>query len=352
MQISRAYDEMFMQHALNLATQGWGRTGVNPLVGAVVVKQGRIIGEGFHRKIGEAHAEIIALAQAGSRAHDADLYVNLEPCCVHGYTPPCTNAIIASKIKRVIVGALDPNPAVNGKGIEALRNHGMTVDTGVLNARSLALNRWYRKYITEKIPYVILKIAVSENMKVSGFGTKYITSEDSLRYVHAIRSRVGAILIGINTVLQDNPFLTDRLVGRHDPIRIVIDPQLEIPIDANFLLPNARRIIVTQRSIEPAKANDLKEMGVEFIYLAGNHYTTKELLSNIAMLKIGSVLVEGGAQTFTCFLKENSYDELFVFVAPLTVQQGIKVELDKSIFAGKSPERIGKDQLYHVYRNN
>jgi diaminohydroxyphosphoribosylaminopyrimidine deaminase/5-amino-6-(5-phosphoribosylamino)uracil reductase len=352
MQISRAFDEMFMQYALNLATQGWGRTGVNPLVGAVVVKNGRIIGEGFHRRIGEAHAEVVALAQAGSRAQNADLYVNLEPCCVHGYTPPCVNAIIASKIKRVVVSALDPNPAVNGKGIEALRNHGIAVDTGILNVRALALNRWYRKYIMEKIPYVILKIAISENMKVSGFDTKYITSDDSLRYVHAIRGQVGAILVGINTILEDNPFLTDRLVGRHDPIRIVIDPQLEIPVAANFLEPNARRIIITKRDSTPAKADDLKKKGTEFVYLTGEHFTTRELISSISTLKISSILVEGGAQTISCFLKENCYDELYVFVAPTTVKQGIKIELDQSIFTGESPERIGKDLLYHVYRNN
>lgn len=352
MQISRANDEMFMQHALNLATKGWGRTGINPLVGAVVVKNGRIIGEGFHRKIGEAHAEVVALTAAGLQAHNADLYVNLEPCCIHGYTPPCVNAIIASKIKRVIVGAIDPNPAVNGKGIEALRKHGIMVEMGVLNAQSNALNRWYRKYITDKTPYVILKIATSKDMKISGFDTKYITSEDSLRYVHAIRSQVGAILVGINTVLEDDPFLTDRLVGRHDPIRIVIDPQLEIPIDAHFLMPNAHRIIITKRDSAPAKADELKKTGAEFIYLSGDRYTARELLSNIGMLKIGSLLVEGGAATMECFLKESNYDELYVFVAPTTVQQGIKIELDQSIFTGTSPEMIGKDQLYHVYRNN
>jgi diaminohydroxyphosphoribosylaminopyrimidine deaminase/5-amino-6-(5-phosphoribosylamino)uracil reductase len=352
MHTARAYDEMFMQYALNLATQGWGRTGINPLVGAVVVKNGRIIGKGFHRKIGEAHAEVVALVEAGVQAHNADLYVNLEPCCVHGYTPPCVNAIIASRIKRVIIGAIDPNPAVNGKGIEVLRKHGIEVDIEVLKAQSNALNRWYRKYITEKIPYVILKIATSENMMVSGFDTKYVTSEDSLRFVHAMRSQVGAILVGINTVHEDNPFLTDRLVGRHDPIRIVIDPQLEIHTDANFLLPNARRIIVTKRDSTPAKADELKEKGVEFVYLAGDRYKTRELLSSIGMLKIGSILVEGGAETMACFLNEKSYDELYVFVAPTKVQQGIKIELDQSIFTGKSPVRVGKDQLYHVYRNN
>ncbi|MGB7055452.1 MAG: bifunctional diaminohydroxyphosphoribosylaminopyrimidine deaminase/5-amino-6-(5-phosphoribosylamino)uracil reductase RibD [bacterium] len=352
MQISRAFDEMFMQHALNLATEGWGRTGINPLVGAVIVKNGRIVGQGFHRKIGEAHAEVIALTEAGIQARNADLYVNLEPCCVHGYTPPCVDAIIASKIKRVIVGAIDPNPAVNRKGIKKLRDHGITVDIDVLHEQSNELNRWYRKYIMKRIPYVILKIATSENMKISGFSTRYITSEDSLRYVHAIRSRVGAIMVGINTVLADNPFLTDRLVGRHDPIRIVIDPHLEIPLDANFLTPTARRIIITKPNNTSTKISALKELGVELVYLDADHYTTRELLVNIGMLKIGSVLVEGGAETFTSFLKESNYDELYLFVAPTTVSEGIKIEIDQAILTGYSPERIGKDLLYHVYRNN
>jgi diaminohydroxyphosphoribosylaminopyrimidine deaminase/5-amino-6-(5-phosphoribosylamino)uracil reductase len=352
MHISRAYDEMFMQTALNLATKGWGRTGINPLVGAIVVKNGRIIGQGFHRKIGEAHAEVVALAQAGARAYNADLYVNLEPCCVHGYTPPCVDAIIAKGIRRVVVGAIDPNPAVNGQGINTLRNHGVAVEVDILNAQSCDMNRWYRKYIVTKIPYVILKIAASKDMKISGFPKRYITSEDSLRYVHAIRSRVGAVLVGINTVLKDNPFLTDRLVGRHNPARIVIDPHLEIPTSANFLTLDARRIIITKRDNAAAKIDALKELGAELVYIDAGQYTTKDVLLNIGMLKIGSVLVEGGGKTFKMFLDENNYDELFLFVAPKIIKQGIHINLDGVIPRDVKPERIGEDSLYHVYRNN
>jgi diaminohydroxyphosphoribosylaminopyrimidine deaminase/5-amino-6-(5-phosphoribosylamino)uracil reductase len=352
MQISRAYDEMFMQYALTLATEGWGRTGINPLVGAVIVQNGRIIGRGYHRKIGESHAEVVALTEAGQRAHNADLYVSLEPCCIQGYTPPCVNAIIANKIRRVVVATRDPNPAVNGKGIAILRQHGIEVVENVLAAPASELNRWYSKFIVLKIPYVILKVATSKDMKISGFSTKYITSEDSLRYVHALRSKVGAILVGINTVLKDNPFLTDRLVGRHSPIRIVIDPHLKIPHDANFLSPDARRIVITSAENTPAKIAALKELGVEFIHLDADHYTTKDLLQNIGALKIGSILVEGGSETWNNFIKENNYDELYFFVAPTTVQEGTEIEIDQSILTGNSPERIGKDQLYHVYRNN
>jgi diaminohydroxyphosphoribosylaminopyrimidine deaminase/5-amino-6-(5-phosphoribosylamino)uracil reductase len=352
MLISRAYDVMFMQYALNLATRGWGRTGINPLVGAVVVRNGEIIGQGYHRKIGEAHAEVVALAEAGTRAVNADLYVNLEPCSVHGYTPPCVNAIIASKIKRVIIAAIDPNPAVNGKGVAKLKQHGIEVVENILNPQASELNRWYRKYIVTRIPYVILKIAATENMKISGFSTKYVTSEDSLRYVHALRSQVGAVLVGINTVLTDNPFLTDRMVGRHNPARIVIDPQLRIPLDANFLTPNARRIVFTKSESDQAKIRALEKTGVELVPLEADHSSTKDLLTTIGTFKIGSVLVEGGGETFMSFLTENSYDELYLFLAPERAREGIEIGFDQAFFAGKVPEHIGEDSLYHVYRDN
>jgi len=352
MQISRAYDEMFMQYALGLATEGWGRTGINPLVGAVVVKNHKIIGKGFHRKIGEAHAEVVALTEAGTEAREADLYVNLEPCCIHGYTPPCVNAVIASKIRRVIVGAIDPNPAVNSRGIAMLKEHGILVDVGVLNALSKEMNRWYNKYIVSKMPYVILKCATSKDMKISGFGKKYITSEDSLRYVHALRSQVGAILVGINTVLKDNPYLTDRLIGRHNPIRIVIDPELKIADHVNFLAPDTRRIIITRPDSSPARNAALKKLGIEFIYMDGEYFAMQDLLLNIGRLKIGSILVEGGAITMKHFLEDGHYDELYLFVAPVTVEQGTEMQFDETVLAGNQPERIGKDLLYHVYRNN
>ncbi len=352
MQIARAYDEMFMEYALSLATQGWGRTGINPLVGAVVVKNGKIIGKGFHRKIGEAHAEVVALTEAGAGARDADLYVNLEPCCVHGYTPPCVNAIIASNVRRVIVGAIDPNPAVNGKGIAILREHGIEVIEDVLVARARELNRWYNKYIVGKIPYVILKCATSKDMKISGFSKKYITSEDSLRYVHALRSKVGAILVGINTVLKDDPYLTDRLIKRHSPARIVIDPDLKIPDHVNFLTPNTRRVIITHHDSKPSRHAALQERGVELIQMEGERFNAQDLLVQIGKLKIGSILVEGGAITMNTFLESGHYDELYLFVAPVIVEKGIEMHLDKAILSRNPPEKIGKDLLYHVYRNN
>jgi diaminohydroxyphosphoribosylaminopyrimidine deaminase/5-amino-6-(5-phosphoribosylamino)uracil reductase len=347
-----AYDEMFVQYALSLAAKGSGRTGINPLVGAVVVKHGRIVGQGFHRKIGEAHAEAIALQQAGRLAHGAHLYVNLEPCCTYGYTPPCVNAIIEARIKRVIIATRDPNPAVNGKSIQILRKHNVRVDVDILNDQAKNLNRWYLKYITTKIPYVILKIATTKNMKISGFSTRYVTSEPARRYVHALRSQVGAVLVGINTVLIDNPLLTDRLVGRHNPARIVIDPHLKTPLNAAFIEPNARRIILTKSDDSQEKMAQLKKTGVEFVFMEGDDYSTMDLLKSISALKIGSVLVEGGGVTFDHFLRDKAYDELFLFVSPATTEDGIGVEIDQSIIEKNRPKQIGEDLLYHVYRNN
>jgi diaminohydroxyphosphoribosylaminopyrimidine deaminase/5-amino-6-(5-phosphoribosylamino)uracil reductase len=341
-----------MQYALSLAAKGWGKTGINPLVGAVIVKNRRIIGQGFHRRIGEAHAEIVALAQAGTQAQDADLYVNLEPCCTQGHTPPCVNTIIARGIRRVVVGATDPNPAVNCRGILMLRRHNIEVVENVLKIQATALNRWYQKYIVTRMPYVIVKIALTQDMRASGFATKYITSEPSLRYVHALRSQVGAVLVGINTVCADNPFLTDRLVGRHNPARIVVDPHLRIALNTNFLSPNARRIIITKRDNDQEKIRALEQLGVEMLFLEGDHYSTSDLLRSIGTLKISSVLVEGGAEIFADFLKDYYDDELYVFIAPSTAPKGIAIQLDPEIFEKNAPERIGEDLLYHVYRNN
>ena len=343
---------MFMQYAITLAAKGGGKTGINPLVGAVIVKHGKIVGQGYHRQIGEAHAEVVALAQAGNRAKDADLYVNLEPCCTHGYTPPCVDAIIAAGIKRVVLGNTDPNPAVSGKSIRILEDNDIQTVMLTQNEHINELNRWYRKYITTKTPYVILKIAITKNMRISGFETKYVTSRPSRRYVHALRSEVNAVLVGAKTVLCDNPLLTDRLVGRHNPARIVVDPHLSVPLDAHILAPGARRIVVTNRESDPTTIRKLEDIGVELLLLEGNIYSTSELIRELGALKIGSLLVEGGGETFSRFLNENTYDELLLFIAPAVVEKGIAIEINKNIYKKIEPQQIGEDLLYHVYRNN
>jgi diaminohydroxyphosphoribosylaminopyrimidine deaminase/5-amino-6-(5-phosphoribosylamino)uracil reductase len=355
------YDEYFMREALALAKQGWGRTGVNPLVGAVVVRDGRVAGRGYHRKIGEAHAETVALLEAGARARGATLYVNLEPCCTCGHTPPCVDSILTSGVKRTVVAMPDPNPLVNGKGVACLIENGLMVASGVLKDEAELLNRAYGKYITQKVPYVILKLAASRDGKIAredkiaGPGGRYLTGETARRYVHSLRGRVDAILIGINTVLADNPYLTDRFVGRHNPARIVIDPRLRIPLDANFLIPDARRVIITSRNGDPQKIEKLITLGAEFQFMDGFYFPFKSILRIIGGLEIGSVLVEGGAIVFSQIFSEGSYDELYFFQAPGTIDRGLSLTDDIErimAIAGAEISSIGEDTLYHVYRHN
>ena len=352
MDIIRAYDETFMAYANLLAEKGWGRTGINPLVGAVIVKNGKIIGQGFHRKLGESHAEVVALSQAGAEAKSATLYVNLEPCTCFGHTPPCVDAIIKAGIKRVVIGAIDPNPRVDGQGIKYLSEAGIEVVKNILKDWADNLNRWYYKFIKESLPYVILKIAVSEDMRLSGYPQKYITSVPARRYLHSLRSQTGAVMIGINTLLIDNPYLSDRLVNRFNPVRIVIDPHLKIPADAHFLIPDARRIIITSKNSSQEKVKKISDQGVEFIFLDGYDYPLPEILKFLVRSKIGAVMVEGGARLFNQFINTGSYDELYLFVAPKIIGRGIQLKLDQNLLSGITPEKIGGDKLYHVYRNN
>jgi diaminohydroxyphosphoribosylaminopyrimidine deaminase/5-amino-6-(5-phosphoribosylamino)uracil reductase len=355
------YDEYFMREALALAKQGWGRTGINPLVGTVVVRDGRVVGRGYHRKIGEAHAEAVALLEAGTRARGATIYVNLEPCCTCGHTPPCVDSILTSGVKRAVVAMPDPNPMVNGKGVACLIENGLMVASGVLQDEAELLNRAYRKYITKKIPYVILKLAASRDGKIArddkiaGPGGRYLTGETARRYVHSLRGQVDAILVGINTVLTDNPYLTDRFVGRHNPVRIVIDPRLRIPLDANFLIPDARRIIITDRSGDPEKTEKLVALGAEIAVFEGGYYPMKSVIQRIGTWDIGSVLIEGGAIVFSQVFGDGLYDELYFFQAPGMIDRGLSLADDIErimAIAGAEISNIGEDTLYHVYRHN
>ncbi len=346
------YDIRFMSEALTLAKIGFGKVSVNPLVGAVVVKNNQIAGRGFHRKIGEAHAEVIALLEAGRKAAGATMYVNLEPCSIMGRTPPCVNAILRAGIKRVVIGMYDPNPAVNGQGVRFLMEHKIPVTIGVLEDQAQELNRFYKKYITTRMPYIIVKIATSQNGRISPFAEKYITGEKSLRFVHSLRGQVAGILVGINTVLKDDPYLTDRLVGRHNPARIVIDPHLKIPMTANFLKGDARRIIITSEKDNFRKVKNLQEAGVEMVFLSGDYYPLTNIFEILGNMDISSVMVEGGGILFSQVLDKKFYDELYIFVAPKMVDSGINFLEENSIELSQFHTiDFGEDILY-VHRNH
>ena len=355
MDTQKYFDQMFMAQALALAKKAWGTTGINPRVGAVVVNNNRLISQGYHRKLGEAHAEICALVGARDQARGATLYVNLEPCCCSGRTPPCVAAIVKAGIKRVVISMQDPNPLVNGKGIEYLNDHNIEITKGVLEKEAHELNAWYKKYITTKIPYTIMKIAVSQDGRIAGSGQKYMSSELSRRFVHALRGQLNAVLVGINTILTDDPYLTDRLLGKNNPARIVIDPNLKIPEHANFLIPDCRRIIITNRQNDAAKIRTLTDAGAEFVFFDRVPYPVAKILEELGKKSISAVLIEGGGEVFAQFFKAKAYDEIYLFKTTTKIIEGLALDqdiLDHVQTRDDKPINIGEDLLYHVYRNN
>ncbi len=329
-EFDRAVAEFFMRKALEEAAKGVGRTHPNPAVGAILVKNGRIIARGHHKKAGTAHAEVVALEQAGTRARGADLYTTLEPCDHWGKTPPCTQAILDAGIRRVVSGSSDPNPLVNGRGVDRLRKAGVEVLTGVLKDDADALNRPFFRFIQTGMPWVTLKAAVTLDGKLAtGTGdSKWVTGEEARREVHRLRNRVDAILVGSNTVLKDDPQLTTRLPegeGR-DPVRIVVDSHLRLPLTRKVfnLRSSARTIVATVEPLSHPRARKLEAKGVEVwsIKARQGRVDLKSLLRQMARSGLLSVLVEGGAQIFGTLLKERLADELLLFMAPKVVGSG------------------------------
>jgi diaminohydroxyphosphoribosylaminopyrimidine deaminase/5-amino-6-(5-phosphoribosylamino)uracil reductase len=297
-------DMEYMQRAIELATQARGRTSPNPMVGAVIVKDGKIIGEGYHKKAGTPHAEIHALAAAGNEARGATLYVSLEPCCHHGRTPPCTEAIINSGIKRVVIAALDPNPKVAGGGLQRLKEAGIDAEFGLMQEAAMELNAVFFKYIQRALPYVALKTAMTLDGKIAaGSGdSRWITGPEARQHVHQLRNIYDAIMVGIGTVLADNPRLNTRLQegqGR-DPVRVIIDNQLDLPV--NSIIAQSSReqpsLVFCGKEIDEHKASELSRLGVEIIKtdLENGLVPLQEVLAILAQREISSILVEGGAE--------------------------------------------------------
>ena len=241
------------EKVLRLAEKGRGRTSPNPMVGAILVKDGEVAGEGYHAKAGEAHAEIIALQQAREEARGAALYLNLEPCTHYGKTPPCAPQVIESGVKRVVIGMEDPNPLVKGKGIEMLRRAGLDVEVGILEKECQRLNEAFCKYILKKEPFVILKVAATLDGKIAtrNGDSKWISGEASRRFVHKLRDQVDGVLVGIGTVLKDDPQLTARIRGGRDPYRIVLDSRLKIPEEAKVIGTSPSKTIIATTELRP-----------------------------------------------------------------------------------------------------
>lgn len=317
-------DERFMQMALDLAQKGQGFTSPNPMVGAVVVKDGQVVGCGYHHAAGEPHAEVNAIDDAGQAALGATIYVNLEPCNHTGRTPPCTQKIIQSGIQRVVVAMEDPNPDVAGGGIEYLKDRGLQVSLGVLQEEAQRLNEVFIKFISTRRPFVILKCATTLDgcIATRTGDSKWITNEQSRSYVHHLRHCVDGILVGIDTVKADNPSLTTRLdTGPGvDPVRIILDSRLSIPEDARILRidSDSDTILVVGSKVDSQKRAAVPKSGVRILktQLKGSRIDMPNLMKQLGAMGITSVLIEGGGRVIASALQSGIVDKIAFFYAP------------------------------------
>lgn len=314
-------DIEFMRRAIALAKQGGGFVHPNPLVGCVVVKDGQVIAEGYHEKYGEFHAERNALTRCKADTTGATLYVTLEPCCHYGKTPPCTDIIIEKGIAKVFVGILDPNPLVAGKGVKILQDAGIEVVSGLCEDEIREMNKVFLKYITTKRPYVIMKTAMTLDGKIAAHtgDSKWVTNAESRKAVHALRSELAGVVVGINTVLADDPMLNCRLDGRcHQPVRIVVDSKLRIPMDSQLVktAKEYRTIIATSQAVISTEA--LISKGIEIVFCASNdnHVDINDLMDKLGAMGIDSLLLEGGGTLNAAFLEAGCVDEVWAFIAP------------------------------------
>ncbi len=317
-------NQKYMQQALHLAKLAIGKTSPNPVVGAVIVKDEQIVGEGYHQKAGTPHAEVHALRQAGEKARGATIYVSLEPCSHYGCTPPCADALIEAGLKKAVIATLDPNPQVAGKGIQKLLDAGIEVELGVLEAQARQMNEKFFQYIKTKRPLVAIKTAMTLDGKIaSNCGdSRWITGEDARNYVHQLRGTYDAILVGIGTVLKDDPMLNVRLANSdyHDPIRIIIDSHLEIPLYSQIVATSQQQksIIFCAKDADQARQNRLEAAGCEVqrINSCDGRLVLEEVLDFLGEMKLCSLLVEGGGTINAALLENGLADKVYWFIAP------------------------------------
>lgn len=315
-------DKEYMSMAIELALRAQGRTNPNPLVGAIVVKDSRIVGKGYHKKCGTPHAEIHALRAAGQKAKGATLYVTLEPCNHFGRTPPCTDAIIASGIKKVVMAMPDPNPITNGRGIRKLNKNGMKTIVGILKEEAAAINKPFIKFVTKKMPYVRLKVAESIDGKIAtrSGDSRWITADDSRRYVHELRGKVDAVMVGVGTLLKDDPLLLSKVPGSTQPIRIVVDSTLKTPTNARIFLKKDKYsvVIATTKEASFKKAELFAKNGISILFCKTKNgmVDLRDLLKKLSMLNIVDLMVEGGGELAASLIEEKLVDKFSFFIAP------------------------------------
>jgi diaminohydroxyphosphoribosylaminopyrimidine deaminase/5-amino-6-(5-phosphoribosylamino)uracil reductase len=365
-----AEDQTRMRECLALAARGAGHVSPNPLVGCVIVRDGEVIGKGFHRKFGGAHAEVNAIKNAGRDVKGSTVFVNLEPCSITAKTPPCADLLISSGISRVVAGMIDPNPAIAGRGVERLRKAGIRVDVGVLQDECSRLNETFTKFMTKKAPFVTLKIAQTlDGMIADSTGSsQWISGALSRKAVHQMRSHYDAVLVGAGTIRRDNPSLTVRNVRGRNPARVIIAPTLNIPQQANvfrnsldekvFIFTNAAYDEERQKKIKLFSAR-----GVQIIAVGRTStgaLSLDDVLHALAERGIASVLVEGGAATFSAFLEQGAADKVTIFTAPKILGPGLGVfsRMSKraletaSSLSSIETSRLGDDLVIEGYLRN
>lgn len=333
--------EKIMGRALALARRGVGKTSPNPAVGCVIVRDGVVVGEGWHRRAGTPHAEVHALRQAGELSRGADVYVTLEPCSHFGKTPPCADALVDAGVRRVFVGMVDPNPKVSGRGIERLRSAGIEVVTGIWESECRRLNEPFLKHVTTGLPFVILKSAMTMDGKtatVTG-DSRWISNEKSRHYVHRLRAMVDAIMVGVGTVLADDPQLTARIPGGKDPQRVVVDSSLRISPDARMLRQeSSAATIIATVSDDRHRVEQLESIGAEVLRCRGNQgrVDLRDLLARLGARGVQSILLEGGSELAGEALRAGLIDKCVLFYAPkfLGGADGF------GLFGGPSAERM------------
>jgi diaminohydroxyphosphoribosylaminopyrimidine deaminase/5-amino-6-(5-phosphoribosylamino)uracil reductase len=318
-----------MEHALSLAELALGYTSPNPAVGAVVVKNGQVVGLGHTQPPGSAHAEVMALKQAGEKAKGSTMYVSLEPCCHYGRTPPCTKHIINAGVSTVHIAILDPNPAVSGKGVEELRNAGIKVILGENKEKAEEINEGYLKYITTGYPFVIAKFGMSIDGKIAtkSGDSRWITGEEARRFVHMLRHMVDAIMVGANTVIVDNPRLSARGFGdkggktKIQPLRVVVDGKGRIPSSSKLFKEPGKTLVAVASPIEEKKKEGLTKAGAEVIELEaeGEKVSLKKLMKLLGDRKITSVLVEGGSELFGSMFDQGLIDKVHAYISPIII---------------------------------
>lgn len=358
-------NEEYMKLAIELAKKGKGRVNPNPLVGAVIVKDGKIIGKGYHEKCGTNHAEVNAFLSAKESVQGATMYVTLEPCSHYGKTPPCADKIVEKKIAKVVIGMTDPNPLVSGRGIKKLEDAGIEVVTGVLEDECKKVNEVFIKYISKKVPFVVLKTAMSLDGKIATASgeSQWITCEESRLKVHELRNELSGIMVGVNTVIKDNPSLTCRIENGRNPRVIVVDSKLRIPTESNVVINNKNNglIIATTENCDKGKMLKLEEMGVTVLKIPAKNERVdlKKLMIELGNIGVDGILLEGGSTLNYSALEEGIVDKVQVYIAPKiiggekakTPVGGIGIDQLKDHFKVKNIEvsKIGQDILIEGY---